>query len=78
MPIPAAEPGVGRPPGRLAAWLFGAVTVVPAMLAAAWLLPAFPLLLAVSYLGKSSRPTWGAGVLAVARRPLLSESGEGA
>lgn len=38
----------------------------------------FPLLLAVSYLGKSSRPTWGAGVLAVARRPLLSESGEGA
>ena len=30
---------------------------------------AFPLLLAVSYLGKCSRPRWGAGVLAVARRP---------
>ena len=29
----------------------------------------FPLLLAVSYLGKFSRPRWGAGVLAVARRP---------
>jgi SAM-dependent methyltransferase len=29
----------------------------------------FPLLLAVSYLGKFSRPSWGAGVLAVARRP---------
>jgi len=38
---PAAEAGPGR-----AGWLFGAVTVVPAMLAAAWLLPAFPLLLA--------------------------------
>ena len=37
---PAAEEGPGR-----AGWLFGAVTVVPAMLAAAWLLPAFPLLL---------------------------------
>ena len=36
-----AEKGPGR-----AGWLFGAVTVVPAMLAAAWLLPAFPLLLA--------------------------------
>jgi SAM-dependent methyltransferase len=29
----------------------------------------FPLLLALSYLGKFSRPHWGAGVLAVARRP---------
>lgn len=29
----------------------------------------FPILLAVSYLGKFSRPKWGAGVLAVARRP---------
>ena len=38
---PTAEKGPGR-----AGWLFGAVTVVPAMLAAAWLLPAFPLLLA--------------------------------
>jgi len=32
----------------------------------------FPLLLAVSYLGKSSRPKWGAGVLAVARRPVAA------
>ena len=38
----------------------------------------FPLLLAVSYLGKFSRPSWGAGVLAVARRPQKIESGEGA
>jgi SAM-dependent methyltransferase len=30
----------------------------------------FPVLLAVSWLGKYSRPKWGAGVLAVARRPL--------
>lgn len=29
----------------------------------------FPLLLAVSYLGQFSRPRWGAGLLAVARRP---------
>src|SRR5262249_8176445 len=29
-----------------AGWLFGAVTVLPALLAVAWLLPAFPLLLA--------------------------------
>lgn len=29
----------------------------------------FPALLAVSYLGKFSHPRWGAGVLAVARRP---------
>jgi len=27
-------------------------------------------LLAVSYLGKFSRPRWGAGVLATARRPV--------
>ena len=40
MPVPAAE----EKPGR-AGWLFGAVTVVPALLAAAWLLPAFPLLI---------------------------------
>jgi hypothetical protein len=32
--------------GSRAGWLFGAVTVVPAMLAAAWLLPGLPLLLA--------------------------------
>jgi hypothetical protein len=38
--VPAPEEQSGR-----AGWLFGAVTVVPAMLAAAWLLPAFPLLL---------------------------------
>ena len=30
----------------------------------------FPVLLGVSYLGKFSRPRWGAGVLAVAQRPL--------
>jgi hypothetical protein len=29
----------------------------------------FPVLLAVSWLGKFSRPRWGAGVLAVAQRP---------
>jgi hypothetical protein len=42
----AAEtaPATEEQPGR-AGWLFGAVTVVPAMLAAAWLLPSFPLLL---------------------------------
>ena len=40
MGAPAAEENPGR-----AGWLFGAVTVVPALLAAAWLLPAFPLLL---------------------------------
>ena len=41
---PAASPE--RAPGRAAAGLFGAVTVVPALLAAAWLLPGLPLLLA--------------------------------
>jgi hypothetical protein len=35
---------VAENPSR-AGWWFGAVTVVPAMLAAAWLLPSFPLLL---------------------------------
>jgi hypothetical protein len=45
VPIPAAGPGTGRQPGVLAARLFGAVTVVPALLAAAWLLPGLPLLL---------------------------------
>jgi SAM-dependent methyltransferase len=34
----------------------------------------FPLLLAVSYLGKSSQPRWGAGVLAVAQRPAATAS----
>ena len=43
-----AEENSGR-----AGWLFGAITVVPAMLAAAWLLPAFPLLLAGRF---SARP----------------------
>ncbi len=43
-------PGAGR--GREAAGrLFGAVTVLPAMLAAAWLLPALPLLLADRFAG---------------------------
>jgi SAM-dependent methyltransferase len=36
----------------------------------------FPVLLAVSWLGKFSQPKWGAGVLAVARRPLQVGSGE--
>ena len=36
----------------------------------------FPLLLAVSYLGKSSRPKWGAGVLAVAKRPMASAASQ--
>jgi len=34
----------------------------------------FPLLLALSYLGKFSRPRWGAGVLAVAQRPAADAS----
>jgi SAM-dependent methyltransferase len=33
---------------------------------------AFPVLLAVSYLGRFSRPAWGAGVLTTARRPVGS------
>jgi SAM-dependent methyltransferase len=37
----------------------------------------FPLLLAVSYLGKFSRPRWGAGVLAVARRPVETAGAPG-
>jgi hypothetical protein len=41
----ATKPAAEKDPGR-AGWLFGAVTVIPALLAAAWLLPAFPLLLA--------------------------------
>ena len=41
----AATPAAEKDPGR-AGWLFGAVTVIPALLAVAWLLPAFPLLLA--------------------------------
>ncbi len=49
MPVPVA----GKSPGRWPGWLFGAVTVVPAMLAAAWLIPAFPLLLAGRF---SARP----------------------
>jgi hypothetical protein len=47
-----AAPAPEEQPGR-AGWLFGAVTVVPALLAAAWLLPAFPLLLAGRF---SARP----------------------
>ena len=37
----------------------------------------FPLLLAVSYFGKFSRPTWGAGVLAVAQRPVAAAPDQG-
>ncbi|HEY3650853.1 MAG TPA: hypothetical protein VGL33_23010, partial [Streptosporangiaceae bacterium] len=40
----AATPAAEKDPGR-AGWLFGAVTVIPALLAVAWLLPALPLLL---------------------------------
>jgi hypothetical protein len=52
VPSPAAGAGTGRQTARLSAWLFGAVTVVPALLAVAWLLPGFPLLLA----GRFSAP----------------------
>jgi SAM-dependent methyltransferase len=38
----------------------------------------FPGLLALSYLGRYSHPRWGAGVLAVARRPEGGQSGEAA
>jgi hypothetical protein len=41
-----AGPRHRRSPGRRPGWLFGAITVVPAMLAAAWLLPGLPLVLA--------------------------------
>jgi SAM-dependent methyltransferase len=37
---------------------------------------AFPFLLALSYFGKWSRPRWGAGVLAVARRPATVDARE--
>ncbi len=43
---PAPQQVAAPAPGRAAAGLFGAVTVVPALLAAAWLLPGLPLLLA--------------------------------
>ena len=48
--VPAADDAKAKTPAAekargWAGWLFGAVTVVPAMLVAAWLLPAFPLLL---------------------------------
>ena len=46
-------PAAGNTPGRWPGRLFGAITVVPAMLAAAWLLPALPLLLAGRF---SARP----------------------
>jgi hypothetical protein len=51
-PEPAQDEAQARVPGRLAGRLFGAVTVVPALLAAAWLLPGLPLLLA----GRLSAP----------------------
>jgi hypothetical protein len=50
VPIRTAGPGTGWEvapnPGRQPGQLFGAVTVVPALLVAAWLLPGLPLLLA--------------------------------
>jgi hypothetical protein len=45
-PRPEPAPPPGPPRGQVPAKLFAAITVVPAMLAAAWLLPGFPLLLA--------------------------------
>jgi hypothetical protein len=42
---PDRAPQPAQAPGRLAGGLFGAVTVVPALLATAWLLPSLPLLL---------------------------------
>jgi SAM-dependent methyltransferase len=36
----------------------------------------FPLLLPIAYLGGFSRPSWGAGVLAVATRPARGTSGQ--
>jgi hypothetical protein len=45
VPIPAAGQGAVPSQARLPQWLFGAITVIPAMLAAAWLLPALPLLI---------------------------------
>ena len=55
-PAPPAEPEPAPPPsppsGQLPAKVFAAITVVPALLAAAWLLPGFPLLLA----GRFSAP----------------------
>jgi len=46
VPGQALQQPAERVPGCVAARLFGAVTVVPALLAAAWLLPGLPLLLA--------------------------------
>ena len=51
-PGPEADRKPERKPRHLPGRLFGAVTVVPAMLAAAWLLPGLPLLLA----GRFSAP----------------------
>jgi len=51
-PDHALESAPARAAGRLTGGLFGAVTVVPALLAAAWLLPGLPLLLA----GRLSAP----------------------
>ena len=45
-PEPHPAPRPHHAPGRLAGGLFGAITVVPALLATAWLLPSLPLLLA--------------------------------
>jgi hypothetical protein len=52
VPIPTAGPDTVPPRARLPQWLFGAITVIPAMLAAAWLLPALPLLI----VGRLSAP----------------------
>jgi hypothetical protein len=52
VPIPTSGQGTVPLRVRLPQWLFGAITVIPAMLAAAWLLPALPLLL----VGRLSAP----------------------
>jgi hypothetical protein len=52
LPIRAAGHATAPPRARLPQRLFGAITVLPAMLAAGWLLPALPLLIA----GRFSAP----------------------
>ena len=51
VPVPVAGPGARRPASQLAAWLFGAVTVVPAMLAAAWWAVAATVAVAAAFAG---------------------------
>jgi hypothetical protein len=71
--VPEADDQAAQAAGRLAGPLFGAVTILPALLAAAWLLPGLPLLLA----GRLSAPPMmfmfsplAAGLCYVAMRQL--------